>query len=185
MDKLDLQLRSAAIVEGKLTGVVHAYGTRALVGNRYEEFASGAFDQVLSQPTTDVAAFWNHNRDMLLGRQSAGTVEVDTSDPEAIKFGIDLPDTSYANDIRVLAERGDIGGMSFGFVPGKVERFTAPDGREGRRHLQVSDLVEISPVSLPAFAGTSVALRSQPDGESIGSQIVRAKARAHKEIHSK
>lgn len=176
MDRLMYETRSR--VDGRtLYGVVHTFGTRARIGNQYEEFSPEAFNEVLSRPDTDVVAFWNHNRDMLLGRQSSGTLRLDLTDAE-LRFEVDLPDTDYGENIRALAERGDIKGTSFGFVPGLVERFTAPDGLPVRRHKSVRDLIEVSPTTLPAYTSTSVSVRGQEyEVESLGSQLVRARAR--------
>ena len=63
-------------------------------------------------------------------------------------------------------------------IPGKAEK-TRANGTVVETHTEVKQLVDISPVALPAFSGTSVLLNSQ-DGnrESLKSQITRAKARA-------
>lgn len=180
MDRISVELRNAKIEGNRLTGLAHAFGKRALIGKRYEEMAPGAFDKALNSPTADVRAFFNHNPNMLLGRQGAGTVQVESTD-EGLAFGIDLPDTSYANDLRELVKRGDVSEMSFAFIPGEVRLSRAPDGLQVRTHTSVKELIDISPVPLPAFTGTSLQLRSNPDVESVGSQLVRARARVHKE----
>lgn len=78
-------------------------------------------------------------------------------DSQGLAFSLDVPDTSAGRDVLALAERGDLGGMSFGF--------TVPDGGEdweGRtRTLRAIDLKEISVVSAwPAYEGTEIALRA-------------------------
>lgn len=181
MDRIDIELRSARIEGNTLNGMAHMFGNRAmLAGKQYEQFAPGAFDKALNSPMTDVRAFYNHNQSMLLGRQSAGTLRLESTD-EGLAFSVDLPDTTYANDLRELVKRGDVTGASFAFIPGEVRLSRAPDGLQVRTHTSVKELIDISPVPLPAFTGTSVQLRSLTQ-ESVGSQLVRARARVHKEI---
>ncbi len=169
--------RAEATIEGNtLSGLAHVYGERALIGGRqYESFAVGAFDEALK--TADVRAFMEHDRGKLLGRQKSGTLRVEAN-KVGLAYSIDLPDTTYANDLRELVRRGDLAEMSFGFIPGDFEWTRAPDGLPERRHTRAKALIDVSPVALPAFAGTSVQLRS--DGfaaENVRSQLARARAR--------
>jgi HK97 family phage prohead protease len=176
--RVDLELRAATLEGNTLLGQAHVFGTRAFVGGQYEQFAATAFTEVLNRPDADVRAFYNHNTDLLLGRLGAGTLRLSV-DGEALNYSIDLPQTTYAEDLKALIARGDLNGVSFGFLPGKFVLGRAADGALLRTHTSVKDLIEVSPVALPAFNGTSVQLRSA-DGtvESLGSQLVRARARA-------
>lgn len=177
MDRLNVELRSASLDGNTLKGVAHVTGQRALVNGRYEEFSAEAFNEVMNRSDTDVRAFYNHNTDMLLGRQSNGTLRLEMEDG-GLAFSIDLPNTSYGNDIRELVKRGDLDQASFGFLPGKFEFDKASDGIQIRRHTSVRELIDVSPVPLPAFSGTSVQLRSRLDQpETVGSQTARARAR--------
>lgn len=177
MDRLTYETRSSRVEGRTLYGTVHKFGTRARIKNTYEEFSPDAFNEVLSRAETDIVAFWNHDRNQILGRQSNGSLRLEL-DEEELRFELDLPETSYANDVRALAEQGLIGGTSFGFLPGKVRMGTAPDGLMVRHHLSVRDLIEVSPVTLPAYSNTSVSVRGQEyEVESLGSQLARARAR--------
>lgn len=168
---------ATAKVEGNtLSGVAHTFGQRTLRGNRYIEFAPTAFDMALGR--SDVRAFVNHDTTLILGRQSNGTVRVSVADG-GLAYEIDLPDTSYAADLKAVIARGDLNQMSFGVFPGKFTLSKAEDGRQVVTHTSVNDLFDISPVSLPAFEGTSAALHSLSiDGESVASQVVKARHRA-------
>jgi HK97 family phage prohead protease len=82
-----------------------------------------------------------------------------TEDSTGLAFSLDLPETQAGRDVQALAERDDLGGMSFGF--------TVPDGGEtwagDRRTLRAINLMEISIVSAwPAYPDTSLALRTRP-----------------------
>jgi HK97 family phage prohead protease len=171
------EIRSASLEGNTLSGTVHLFGVRALVNGGYEEFAPSAFTEILNREDIDVRSFWNHNTDLLLGRRGAGTLRLEAED-EALNFSVDLPETTYAEDLKVLVRRGDLTGMSFGYIPGKFQ-LGSFNGKVLRRHTSVASLIEVSPVSLPAFDGTSVQLHGQTfELETLKSQIVRAKARA-------
>lgn len=83
-----------------------------------------------------------------------------SEDTRGLTFSLDVPDTAAGRDVLALAERGDLGGMSFGF--------TVPKGGESwsgeRRTLRTIGLREISVVSAwPAYTGTEVALRHRAE----------------------
>jgi len=160
-----------------LSGIAHAFGTRTLMDNKWVEFARGAFDEALRE--SDVRAFWNHDDRLLLGSEHAGTVRV-KAEEDGLHYAIDVPTTSYADDMLALIERGDLASMSFGIVPGKVRTSKASDGRQVVTHTSVAELFDVSPVSRPAFtSGTSIALHSASlDTESVESQLIKARHRA-------
>lgn len=182
----DIQLRSielrSEVTGNTLTGYASVYGTYADLGSFVETFAPNAFDATLNNPATDVRSFWNHDSAMLLGRQSANTLRV-WSDSTGLGFEVQLPPTSAGNDVRALAERGDIGGVSIGFRPDQ-ETWGRIGGRELRTHTSVASLIEVSPVSIPAYNSTTVRLRSlehiSTGAEDLRTQIIRLKNRARK-----
>jgi HK97 family phage prohead protease len=167
-----------------LTGYASTFGSYADLGSYVETFASTAFDATLANPVTDVRSFYQHDSKMLLGRQSSGTLKLWT-DSTGLGYEVKLPNTSYANDVRALAERGDIGGMSIGFRPDQ-ETWGRIGNRELRTHVSVKTLVEISPVSIPAYDSTTAQLRSLDciTVEPRHSQIARARARASERTHN-
>lgn len=144
-----------------LTGYASTFGTYADLGSYVETFAPTAFDATLSDPATDVRSFYQHQSAMLLGRQSSGTLKLWT-DSTGLGYELKLPKTSYANDVRELASRGDLGGMSIGFRPDQ-ETWGRIGSRELRTHTSIGALVEISPVSIPAYSSTTAQLRSLAD----------------------
>lgn len=177
MLRIAFETRGAKLEGNTLSGVAHVFGQRALVRGQYETFSAQAFDKTLKSPTTDVRAFVNHDPNMLLGRQSAGTLRLSRED-DGLHFSVDLPETSYAHDLKTLITRGDIDGASFGFMPGKAEMSKAADGTPIRTHTEVSELVDVSPVALPAFEGTSLQLHSRGDEhESNSSRLARVRFR--------
>lgn len=157
-------------------GAVFGQATELFPGY-LEQIAAGAFDEVLDRDDTDVRALMNHDPAQLLGRQSAGTLRLDV-DREGLAFEVDLPDTTYARDLRELVARGDLTGASFGFIPGKTRSATTEAGSHVTEHLSVARLLDVSAVTWPAYEGASVALRRYDfDRPSGRSQMIRARAR--------
>lgn len=171
--RVDVQCR-AEMRGNKLGGYASVFDQTADLGFLGQErMAKGAFDNALK--SSDVRALWNHDPLFVLGRQSAGTLRL-RSDDHGLEYEVDLPNTSYANDLRELVERGDVTGASFGFVPGEFERGPV------RTHTSVAQLVDVSPVTFPAYGGASTEARSAPTGAvRLRSQLIRARARVHLE----
>lgn len=126
------------------------------LGGFIEIIERGAFDRVLaSQP--DVRGLINHDPVLILGRTSAGTMVL-TVDPIGLRYDIIKPDTSYANDLAVSMQRGDITQSSFGFRA-KEDRWENRDGKHFRYLMDV-DLFDVGPVTFPAYPQTSSEARA-------------------------
>ncbi len=177
--RFSVQLR-AQLAGQKLRGHAAVFGHVASIDRHYEQLDRDAFAAALANPDTDIRALINHDPNLLLGRQSTGTLRVG-ADSEGLEFEVDLPNTTYANDLREVMDRGDLDGASFAFVPGEDRWDRAPDGRQLRTHTSVERLIDVSPVTFPAYEGAGVALRSiQFDGTNYSkSQLIRARARVH------
>lgn len=140
----------------RVEGYAALFGTEARIGGFIETIAPGAFRAAMAG---DVLAMLDHDAGKVLGRTRSGTLRL-SEDSKGLAFSLDLPDTAAGRDVIALAERGDLGGMSFGFtVPKGGERW---DG--DRRTLTEIGLKEISVVQAwPAYEGTEVALRAARD----------------------
>lgn len=181
MNRLHVELRSAEVTGNTLAGHAGVFGQLAEIRGGWEALAPGAFDEVLARDD-DVVALRDHNPSLLLGRRSNGTLRLSTDD-DGLAFEVDLPDTSYARDVRELVARGDLKGASFGFVPGKSEYGHAPDGRQIRTYSSIRKLLDVSVVSQPAYDGTDVILRhvsfdGPPPPDPYRAHLVRARHRA-------
>lgn len=171
----------AELAGSTLRGHAAVFEQVAQLPGHYEQLAPTAFKRALDNPATDVRALLNHDPNFLLGRQSAGTLRV-SSDSQGLAFEVDLPNTSYGNDLRELVARGDLTGASFAFIPGEDEWDRAPDGHQRRTHTSVAQLIDVSPVTFPAYSATSVSLRHiqfAETGPSNRSRLIRARARVH------
>ena len=169
----------ASLDGDKLIGHGAVFKQRAKVPGGYEELGTAAFDEVLARSDTDAVSLINHDAAFLIGRQSAGTLRLRT-DGEGLAFEVDLPDTSYANDLRKLVARGDMKGASFGFIP-DMDKSTwtrAADGSQVHTINSVTHLRDVGPVTFPAYSGTGVALRSYDlERTDNRSRLIRARAR--------
>lgn len=146
-------------VEGRrLEGYAATFGVEARIGNFRETIARGAFANSLSG-NSDIVALMDHDPSRLLARTKSGTLEL-REDDKGLAFSLNIPDTQLGRDLLTLAERRDLGGMSFGFTVDKNgERWTG-----NRRELRSIKLREVSVVSAwPAYTGTSVQARAWAD----------------------
>jgi HK97 family phage prohead protease len=166
---MELRFQSAelrSVGGNKMAGRAAAYNNRTKIKpGLYEVLAPGCFDRVL-RSNPDVVCLFNHNADHVLGRTSAGTLRL-TADSKGLNFECDLPNTSAGNDVRESIKRGDICGCSFAFKldpNGGDDEFTECRGDDGEpailrtiRNVQV--LQDVSPVTYPAYGGTSISAR--------------------------
>ena len=140
----------------KLSGYAALFGIEARIGGGLvETIAPGAFLTTLSTKP-DILALADHDPKRLIARTKSGTLRL-REDQRGLAFELDVPDTQVGRDLLVMAERGDLGGMSFGFVA--LDEEVTGD----RRELREIELYEISVVSaFPAYDGTTVNARSMP-----------------------
>lgn len=138
----------------RIEGYAATFHSEARLGDFTETIMPGAFRKALAG---DVLAMADHDPGRVLGRTRSGTLRL-SEDSKGLAFSLDLPDTQAGRDVLALAERGDLGGMSFGFM--------VPKGGDvwngNKRTLRTVDLKEISVVSAwPAYPNTEIALRAR------------------------
>jgi len=154
----------------RLVGYAARFGVEARIGGFREVIRRGAFKSSLAGER-DILALVDHNPGALLGRTKSGTLTL-TEDADGLAFDLALPDTRAAADILALAERGDLGGMSFGFVA------TDDHWNGDLRELRAVELHEVSVVqSWPAYEQTQVLVRHRqnapPDLRRLWLETVR------------
>ena len=121
-----------------------------------EQIRPGAFERTLAA-RNQVKMFVNHEDTMVLASTRAGTLRL-TEDRRGLKVAADLPETTYARDLAVLMERGDVDSMSFGFHVPRGGDDWSDDGQ--RRYLKEIALREVSVVTgFPAYEETSATVR--------------------------
>lgn len=123
-----------------------------------ESIAPGAFDDSVSD---DVRALYNHNADIVLGRTSAGTMEI-KQDSRGLwgRVKINREDSDAMNAYARI-QRGDITGCSFGFDIAAQETDYRDDGTVHWTITRISPLYEISPCTFPAYRDTIVSARKK------------------------
>ncbi len=119
-----------------------------------EKIQEGAFKRTID--ADDVRALINHDPNLIIGRTKNKTLKL-WEDDKGLGYDVQLPDTSYANDLRESIKRKDITQNSFGFQA--VQDEWSKDG--AKRTLTEVKLFDVSPVTFPAYKQTSVALRKQ------------------------
>lgn len=142
-------------------------------GRKFKERVSPtAFDRALSG-NPDVRALWNHNADFPLGRTGNGTLTL-RKDSQGLRFELRPdPSTFWGASAVAAVRRGDVTGMSFAFLVAENGDTWARAEQDGlaQRTLLDTDLLEISPVSFPAYPQTSVQTRAMvPDFEESDGQ---------------
>jgi uncharacterized protein len=139
-------------------GAVFNTRSSVIAGMFVEEIAPGAFDGVMGD---DVRALFNHDPNFVLGRTRSKTLQL-SLDSRGLAYTITPPDTQMVRDL-VLAPmaRGDVTGSSFRFI-------VAKDGDEWRQEGELvvrtihrfAELLDVSPVTYPAYDESSSAQRS-------------------------
>lgn len=159
---LELRGHGTLKASGKstLTGYAAVFNSEANLGSFSEVIRPGAFAKSLATGSS-IRALYHHQGEALLGTTRSGTLQL-REDAHGLAFTLALPDTSHGRDLAVLVERGDVAGCSFGFrVPEGGDRWEQR-GAQLVRELLAVDLAEITLTADPAYADTSVALRSMP-----------------------
>tara|TARA_R110000868_G_scaffold111222_9_gene300462 strand:+ start:1510 stop:2136 length:627 start_codon:yes stop_codon:yes gene_type:complete len=155
---LGLEVRAAAADGEARTAAGYAvlFNNETNIGGYWrEKIAPGAFTKTLAE--RDVIALHSHDSGRVVGRKDAGTLIL-REDGTGLAFENELPDTSDGRDLAVQIDRGDIPGMSFGFVTRKQEWDETVE--PALRTIIEADLYEITYTAFPAYPDTTVGLRS-------------------------
>lgn len=135
-----------------LTGYAARFNENSEDMGFIERIAPGAFKRSL-RARSDIKLLWNHDSSSVLGSTRSGTLRL-SEDEYGLRVEADLPDTQAGRDAKVLIQRGDVTGFSFGFtVPPNGDSWNA-DGTE--RTLKSVRLLEVSAgVAFPAYPTTN------------------------------
>lgn len=143
------------------------FNKRTWIGSRemgfWEQIAPQAVTKTLME--ADVRFLQNHNPDLLLARtnpqmRAAGTATLRlTTGPAGLQTDADMAPTSYATDLAILLDRGDISQMSFAFDPLEWTREQLPDGSQLITITELR-LYDVSVVTYPAYEETDAGLRA-------------------------
>ena len=157
-------------------GYAALFNSEADIGGYFREvIAPGAFTETLKND--DIRALIDHDTGRVIGRSSAGTLRL-KEDDKGLSVEIDLPDTTDGRDLAVQLERGDISGMSFGFIVRHDEWDETSD--PPTRTIHAVDLREVSAVAFPAYGDTEIALRSLENARAVNRKAEEYKREAGK-----
>lgn len=173
-DMIDVKVsKDKRIIEGRAVVYNSMSGElRTANGDKFREVIKpGALTE--SMNANDVLAFKEHNPAYLLGRKSAGTLQMEDR-ADGLYVRINIPETSYGDDALVSAERGDLRGFSFGFNNARSKNYSRSG--EKIREINSLNLREVSIVASPAYPDTSLTvLRSEDFIEEAPEQTIELK----------
>jgi hypothetical protein len=161
-----------------ITGYAAVFNSVSKISSSFSEvIRPTAFTRALKEKQ-DVRALFNHHAGKVLGRTKPGTLRLSV-DAKGLRYEIDAPNTTVAHDLIESIDRGDIDASSFGFVArGQKWNETTKDGvTTYLREILDVDLLDVSPVTYPAYASTTAGVRSQLfEGLDIPKEIRAAAA---------
>lgn len=149
---------------GIVRGRPIVYNSRTDLGYFDEVIERGALD---GADLRDVRFLVNHDTSKIpLARSrnnnANSTMQMSIDDQGmAIRVNLDIENNTEAKNLYSAIERGDISGMSFMFRVDD-EEWTELETEHPTRHVRkISDVVEVSAVTFPAYEDTSISVRNK------------------------
>lgn len=144
-------------------GYAFVYGATADIGGMFtEEIARGAADDVLGD---DVRGLFNHDPNVVLGRTTSKTMTLSLDD-KGLRYDIRYnPNDSDHVRIMEKVKRGDISQSSFAFRVDS-DKWEKRNGKDHRTITKFKRLIDVSPVTYPAYQDATVGARSLTKIES-------------------
>lgn len=167
------ELRIDDSLDGKIVGHASVFDSWSeTLGGIFpfkEIVRKGTFTETIK--LDDIRALFNHDPNFVLGRNKAGTLELE-EDEIGLKVVITPPDTSWANDLIKNLRRGDISQMSIGFIV-LEDTWGTQDGIDIREIKKVQ-LFDVSIVTYPAYTQTDVGVRAMESYKDYRSKLDEA-----------
>lgn len=156
----EFEVREEMSKPPRLVGYASLFDSETeIMGLWREKVAPGAYKKTIKE--NDIRALWNHNSDLVLGRNKANTLRLE-EDKKGLRVEIIPPDTQAGRDAITSIKRQDVSQMSIAFVPIKQEWIQPENSTDlPSRIIKEARLFEVSPVTFPAFEDTSIATRSK------------------------
>jgi HK97 family phage prohead protease/HK97 family phage major capsid protein len=153
-DNVELRVMEVRAAEGerRIEGYAATFNDVTDLGYFREQIAVGAFDGHLAD---DVRLLINHTG-VPLARTTNGTLRLSV-DETGLRYEAQLADTTEGRDLYTLIKRGDISQSSFAF---SIEEEAWDNKANLRTVNKVGRLYDVSPVTYPAYATTTVAARN-------------------------
>ncbi len=163
----EAEIRLADGEKPKLAGYAAKYNVWADIYGFRERIKAGAFDAALK--TSDTRGLKNHDPNLLLGRESSGTLRL-KSNSVGLRFEIDVPDTTTGKDTVEEVRRGDLSGCSFAFTVAEDDWKYFDDKPAERTIVRIGALYDVGPVTYPAYEDTSVSVRAKEMAEGAATE---------------
>jgi uncharacterized protein len=119
------------------------------LGGFREKINPGFFAGVLER-NPDVHALWDHDTRYALGRTTNGTLDL-RDEARGLYNWIKVAPTSYAQDLRILMDRGDIDQASFAFTVDEDEFAVDEDDNVTRTLIKARDLYDVTVTAQGAY----------------------------------
>jgi HK97 family phage prohead protease len=160
---LETEVRTAGENEpSEIIGRGAVVGVTTDLGYIEEEIAPDAFREA---DLSDVLVAFNHDLNIILGRTTAATAEIDIDSEGNLNYRatkIDYENPSVKSAARYI-ERGEVSKSSFMFT---IDDYTWEDSEKYGKRMKrlitrVGKVYEAGPVTIPAYEDTSANSRSQ------------------------
>lgn len=164
-DVMDGELRAAQNKDGttELQGYACVFNQVSTGLARKEYIMPHALDDVDFSKTMLVYA---HDLNKPLARVDSGTLQI-SIDKHGLKFTAELPNTTFANDIRQDILAGNIKGCSFRFaVDPRYDEYDLNSAGETVRYIhKIATVRELTLTAIPAYNATSVEVTRDEDNK--------------------
>lgn len=163
---------------GVITGRPIVYESKTDLGYFEEVIAKGALDHA---DLRDVRFLVNHDTSMIpLARSRNNNMNstmqlMPDEQGMAIRVNLDIQNNSEARNLYSAIERGDISGMSFMFNIDSEEWSNLDSDHPTRTIRAISNVIEVSAVTFPAYEDTSISVRNKQALDSARSALDSAK----------
>lgn len=163
---------------GVITGRPIVYESKTDLGYFEEVIARGALDHA---DLRDVRFLVNHDTSMIpLARSRNNNMNstmqlMPDEQGMAIRVNLDIQNNTEARNLYSAIERGDISGMSFMFNIDSEEWSNLDSDHPTRTIKAISNVIEVSAVTFPAYEDTSISVRNKQALDSARSALDSAK----------
>jgi HK97 family phage prohead protease len=153
-----------SFVAQELRAATREDGTRYIEGRAipFGELSEnlGGFREMMHDVTLadDLLMNFDHKSAWILGRSTSGTLKAEKRD-DGVHFEVEPPHTTWAEDLIVSLERGDIRGCSFEMCVQRDDFKQTPDGIQ--RDILDAFVDALTITSIPAYPTTSAEARDK------------------------
>lgn len=157
-----------------ISGLGVVFGEPALYGWFWKIIEDASFDVVLGDPALDCCGLFNHDANYLLARmqpsKGSKTLKMESGSfngKKGVYYEFKAPNTTVGRDLAENVKLGNITGSSFAWITDTDDWSETYRGLPLQRVKVVGRVLDIGPVTYPAFAGTNVMAASRIDDREM------------------